>query len=107
MNEEENQENQEQQQNENGLAKQVGKEALDQGKRMAGDAAKKAGKEIAKKAIMAVAQVVAAFIQAMLPIILVTVGICAIAGLAKWVIDTITTQKASEQTQAKIGRAHV
>lgn len=100
MNEEENQENQEQQQNENGLAKQVGKEALDQGKRMAGDAAKKAGKEIAKKAIMAVAQVVAAFIQAMLPIILVTVGICAIAGLAKWVIDTITTQKASEQTQA-------
>lgn len=99
MNEEENQEKQEGQENQEGFAKQAGKELLNQGAKVAGDVAKKAGKEIAKKAIMAVAQVVAAFIQAMLPIILATIGICAIAGLAKWVIDNVTTQKASEQTQ--------
>lgn len=99
MNEEENQE-QGQEQNQDSLAKQVGKEALNKGKQMVGDAAKKAGKEVLKKAVIAVAQALASLISAILPALLAVVAAGLVLAAAKWIVDLVTVQKSSEQTQA-------
>lgn len=98
MNEEENQE-QGQEQNQDSLAKQVGKEALNKGKQMVGDATKKAAKEVLKKAVMAAVQAIVALLQALWPVLLGVAVVSIIVVGAKWIIDQVTVQKSSEQTQ--------
>ena len=97
MNEEENQEKQ---QNENGLAKQVGNEVINQGKRMAGDAAKKAAKQLLNKVITAIMPILLVLLKIILIVAVVAVVAGVLLAAAKWLIDLVTVQKSSEQTQA-------
>lgn len=99
MNEEENQE-QGQEKNQDSLAKQVGKEALNKGKQMVGDATKKAAKQLLNKVITAIMPILLVLLKIILIVTVVAVVAGVLLAAAKWIVDQVTVQKSSEQTQA-------